>query len=109
MRIASGLFVPAVAGPELLTYLTDAADPVPGQSGPQVGDTVELRLRRGGQDIEAWSASGKRLGRLPPAERAALDGLMPSGAPPLRGRISAVVPRPMSSGRIHIRVTTPGH
>lgn len=102
---------PAAAEAELLTYLTDAAAPVPGQFGPRVGDSVELRMLRGGRDVEAWSSAGIRLGRLPPAEREALGGLLDGGAPPLQGRISAVVPRPLllGSGRIHIRVTTPAN
>ena len=97
---------PAIASPELLTYLTDAAEPAPGQFGPRVGDPIELRVRRGGREIEVWSA-GIRLGRLPPAERAALDGLLPQGESALRGHISALVPRPLriGSGRIHIRVS----
>jgi len=89
---------------ELLTYLTDAAEPKPGQSTPQVGDVIELRAARGGRDVEAWSTSGQRLGRLPPAERDALAEVMADG--PLLGRISALVPRPLlaGAGRIHIRV-----
>ncbi|SDB44008.1 hypothetical protein [Belnapia rosea] len=96
------------ADPELLTYLTDAADVAPGQLAPRVGDPIELRPRRGGRDIEAWSAEGIRLGRLPPAERAALDDLIAATTLPLRGRITALVPRPhqIGAGRIHIRVTT---
>ncbi len=99
---------PAPSSPELLTYLTDAAEPMAGQFGPRVGDPVELRVRGGGVEIDAWSAAGIRLGRLPPAERAALEGLMRSAAGHLRGRISAMVPRPLQlgSGRIHIRVST---
>ena len=97
---------PAIASPELLTYLTDAAEPAPGQFGPRVGDPIELRVRCGEREIEVWSA-GIRLGRLPPAERAALDGLLPQGGSALRGHISALVPRPLriGSGRIHIRVS----
>ncbi len=100
----------AAANPEMLTYLTDAAELAPGQAGPRVGDPVELRPRHGGAEIEAWSAEGTRLGRLPPAERAALDGLLADGGRPLRGRITALVPRPrrMGFGRIHISVTTAG-
>jgi hypothetical protein len=98
------------ADPELLTYLTDAAELDPGQAGPRVGDPVELRPRRGGAEIEAWSSEGRRLGRLPPAERAALDGLLAKGAGSLRGRITALVPRPLrlGFGRIHISVSMPG-
>ncbi len=96
------------ADPEMLTYLTDAAELAPGQAVPRVGDAIELRPRRGGAEIEAWSAEGRRLGRLPPAERAALDGLLAEGSLPLRGRITALVPRPhrMGFGRIHISVIT---
>ncbi|MDN3568349.1 hypothetical protein QWZ14_28555 [Paeniroseomonas aquatica] len=103
--------VSAVADAEMLTYLTDASLPVPGLSEPRVGDSVELRLLRGGREVEAWSTTGIRLGRLPPAEREALDGLLQGGALPLQGRISAVVPRPLllGSGRIHIRVTPPAN
>jgi hypothetical protein len=91
----------------LLTYLTDAAEPAAGQFGPRVGDSVELRVRGGGVEIDAWSATGTRLGRLPPAERAALDELLRRGAGHVRGRISAMVPRPLllGGGRIHIRVS----
>jgi hypothetical protein len=100
---------PVVPDPEMLTYLTDAAEPAPGLPAPRVGDAIELRPRRGGRDVEAWSAAGIRLGRLPPAECAALDGLFAEGNPPLRGRITALVPRPhlLGAGRIHISVTTP--
>jgi len=102
---------PAPVGTEsdMLTYLTDSADPAPGQLAPRVGDAVELRILRGGRDIEAWSATGIRLGRLPPAEREALDDLLQIGTPALRAHISAVVPRPLNhgNGRIHIRVQTP--
>jgi hypothetical protein len=104
---------PAPVGTEsdMLTYLTDSADPAPGQIAPKVGDSVELRFRLGGRDIEAWSATGIRLGRLPPAEREALDDLLQSGTPALRAHISAVVPRPLNlgRGRIHIRVQTPSN
>ncbi len=100
----------SAADPGMLTYLTDAADLAPGQVAPRVGDPIELRPRRGGAEIEAWSAGGQRLGRLPPAERAALDGLLAEGTGPLRGRITALVPRPHRTGaeRIHIHVTTAG-
>jgi hypothetical protein len=96
------------ADPEMLTYLTDAAELAPGQLAPRVGDPIELRSRRGGHEIEAWSAAGIRLGRLPPAERAALEGLLVEDGRPLRGRIIALVPRPhrIGAGRIHISVTT---
>ena len=98
---------PAVGEAELLTYLTDAAMLVPGQAGPRVGDLLELRVRHGGREVEAWSATGVRLGRLPPAEREALDDLLTNDALRLQGRISAVVPRRFGDGRIHIRVQTP--
>ena len=86
-----------------VTYLTDAAEPGPGQPPPRVGDVVELRVLRAGQEIEAWTRFG-RLGRLPPSECAALDGLLPELAEPWR--ITAVVPRPRhtGTGRIHIGV-----
>ena len=91
--------------PDVLTYLTDAAETVPGQRPPSVGDAVELRPLQGGPEIEAWSDAGQRLGRLPPAERATLAGLVEAPLP-LRGRIAALVPRPRQAGtgRIHIRV-----
>ena len=97
------------AEPELLTYLTDSVQPAPGQPAPRVGDVVELRVRRGGLEVEAWSAAGTKLGRLPPSERAALEGLLPRDETPLHGHISAVVPRPLllAGGRIHIRFSTP--
>ncbi|MBL6456844.1 hypothetical protein JMJ55_16015 [Belnapia sp. T6] len=101
----------AIVAPEWVTYLTDAAEPVPGHAGPRVGDPVELRPRRGGLEIEAWSAAGTRLGRLPPAERVAFEEWTLGSALPLRGRIAAVVPRPHQNGagRIHIRVSAPGN
>ena len=96
---------PAIASPEVLTYLTDAAEPAPGQFGPRVGDR---------SNCASGAASGRsRSGRRAfasggfPAERAALDGLLPQGGSALRGHISALVPRPLriGSGRIHIRVS----
>lgn len=91
---------------ELLTYLTGAAEPGPGRP-PRVGDAVHLRPKLGGPEIEAWSDSGGRLGRLPPAERSALAGLIDAAPGELRVSISAMVPRPLLAGmgRIHIRVT----
>jgi hypothetical protein len=91
---------------ELLTYLTGPADPSPGIRPPRVGDTVHLRPLPGSWDIEAWSDSGKRLGRLPPAERNALNDLTGANPIALRSRITALVPRPLLAGssRIHIRV-----
>lgn len=92
--------------PELLTYLTDAAEPGPALRPLRVGDAVELRLRPGGTEIEAWLPRGPRLGRLPPAERQALAPLIGAGPCSLRARIAALVPRPPHAGgaRIHIRV-----
>ena len=90
---------------DLLTYLT--GEPGPDVASPRVGDSVELRVLQGGLAIEAFSASGQRLGRVPPSERDILAEAMPSGRVSLRGRISALVPRPrqQGSGRIHIRVS----
>ena len=91
---------------DLLFHLTDAAEPPPGEVPPRFGDAVELRPGRGGREIEAWSTAGRRLGRLAPAERDAVAGLLAGGDQALRGRIEAIVPRPRAagSGRIHIRV-----
>lgn len=92
---------------ELLTYLTGVAEPKPGGRSPRVGDAVHLRPLVGGPEIEAWSEGGVRLGRLPPAERDALAGLLTATPGALRARIAAMVPRPVLAGmgRIHIRVT----
>lgn len=97
--------MPEAAG--LLTYLTGVAEPEPGGRLPRVGDAVHLRRLPNGRDIEAWSDGGGRLGRLPPAERNALAGLLAVAPGELRGRITALVPRPLlaGAGRIHIRVT----
>ena len=91
---------------ELLTYLTEATEPGPGEALPRAGDVVELRPSPAGTGIEAWSPAGQRLGRLPPAESAALSGLLAKATTPLRGRIAALVPRPRLAGawRIHIHV-----
>jgi hypothetical protein len=96
------------ANPDVLTYLAEATETKAGQRPPSVGDTVEFRLLRGGAEIEAWSDAGLRLGRVPPAERAALAGLLAEAPLPLRGRIAALVPRPRQAGtgRIHIRVAS---
>lgn len=101
--------VPVGFDSDMLTYLTGSAELVPGQVAPRVGDAVELRILQGGRDVEAWSSTGIRLGRLPPAEREALDDLLQNGTPALRAHISALVPRPLDhgNGRIHIRVQTP--
>jgi hypothetical protein len=94
-----------VQGLDLLTYL--AGEPGPDVTCPRVGDTVELRVLSGGRAIEAFSAAGQCLGRLPPAERDAFADLMPEGRLSYPGRISALVPRPrlQGAGRIHIRVS----
>jgi hypothetical protein len=93
--------------PDLLTYLTDAAEIRPGDGALCVGDPVVLRQGTRGGKLEAWSASGRRLGALPPAESAALEDLLNGGTNALRGHIAALIPRPrlMGPGRIHIRVT----
>ena len=92
--------------PGVLTYLTEAQEPPPGESALCVGDPVVLRQgsRRG--KLEAWSATGRKLGSLPPAESAVLFGLLTDGTGRLRGHIAALVPRPRLTGpgRIHIRV-----
>jgi len=89
---------------ELLTYLT--GEPGPEVALPRVGDAVELRLASGGKVLEAFSAAGQKLGRVPPDERDALAELRPYGLVGLRGRITALVPRPLleGAGRIHILV-----
>lgn len=88
---------------DLLFHLIGLADPACG-TALRVGDRVELRPDRGGREVEAWSADGQRLGRLPPEERDAVTGLI-GGA--LSARIAALVPRPLQAGagRIHIRLT----
>ena len=97
---------------DLLTYLTGAADAYPGDGALCVGDPVVLRQGMRGSKLEAWSATGRKLGSLPPAESEALSGLLMDGAGRLRGHIAALVPRPrlmgMGPGRIHIRVTDLG-
>ncbi|MDO9706823.1 hypothetical protein [Paracraurococcus lichenis] len=92
-------------GFDLLTYL--AGEPGPGVERPRVGDPVELRVLQGGLSIEAFSAAGQRLGRLPPTERDALTSMLPEGRTAFHGRIAALVPRPrqLGDGRIHIRVS----
>ena len=97
--------------PDVLTYLTDAADPRPGEGALCVGDPVVLRHDTRGGRLEAWSAAtGRKLGSLPPAESAALSGLLANGADRLRGHIAALIPRPRmtGTGRIHILVTNRG-
>lgn len=93
-------------GTAVLTYLTDAADPRPEDGALCVGDPVVLRQTRKGGKLEAWSATGRRLGALPPAESEALSSMLANGSDRLRGHIAALVPRPRLTGpgRIHIRV-----
>jgi hypothetical protein len=83
---------------ELLTYLTDATEP-----SPCLGDAVVLRSSRGGANLEAFSLAGRLLGRVPPAERAALSEYLAEGNP-LPGRVTALVPRPnhAGTGRVHV-------
>jgi hypothetical protein len=90
---------------DLLTYLI--GDLGPGIETPRIGDQVELRLLPSGFAIEAFSAAGQRLGRVPSADRDALTDLLPIRLAPLQGRIDALVPRPRQdgAGRIHIRVS----
>ena len=97
--------------PGLLTYLTDATDPRPGEGALCVGDPVVLRPGARGSKLEAWSAAtGRKLGSLPPAESEALSGLLAASTDGLHARIAALIPRPRSMGpcRIHIRVTERG-
>lgn len=93
--------------PEVLTYLTDAVDPRPGDGALCVGDPVVVRQGARGGRLEAWSECGRKLGSLPPAESEALSGLLADRAEGLRGRIAALVPRPrlVGPGRIHILLT----
>lgn len=93
--------------PDVLTYLTDAAELRPGDGALCVGDPVVLRQGIRGGKLEAWSATGRRLGALPPAESEALSGLLTADMDGLRGHIAALIPRPrlVGPGRIHIRVT----
>jgi hypothetical protein len=96
---------------DVLTYLTGAAGQSSGEGALCVGDPVVLRQGNGGGKLEAWSATGRKLGALPPAESEALSGLLTGGgAEGLRGHIAALVPRPrlVGPGRIHIRVTDIG-
>jgi hypothetical protein len=84
----------------LVTYLTDTAEPP-----PRVGEPVILRPRRGGAELEAFTPAGRRLGRLPPAECAALGPLLALHED-LPGEVTALVPRPGLNGpaRIHLRL-----
>jgi hypothetical protein len=93
--------------PGVLTYLTEASEPRPGEGALCVGDPVVLRQGVRSGKLEAWSPAGRKLGSLPPAESEALSGLLAEGADRLRGHIAALIPRPrlVGPGRIHIRVT----
>ena len=93
--------------PGVLTYLTEAAEPHPGEGALCVGDPVVLRQGVRSGKLEAWSPTGRKLGSLPPAESEALSGLLADGTDRLRGHIAALIPRPrlVGPGRIHIRVT----
>jgi hypothetical protein len=92
---------------DVLTYLTGAAEPNPGDRPLCVGDPVVLRKGARGAKLEAWSATGRKLGALPPDESEALSGLLTGGSAGLQAHIAALVPRPrlVGPGRIHIRVT----
>jgi hypothetical protein len=92
---------------DVLTYLTGAAEPSSEDGALCVGDPVVLRQGNRGGKLEAWSATGRKLGALPPAESEALSGMLMGGAGRLRGHIAALVPRPqlVGPGRIHILVT----
>ena len=83
---------------EMLTYLTEAAEPP-----PCLGDPLVLRLRQDGGEIEAFAPNGRRLGRVPPAEGAALGQWLAEGRA-MPGRVSALVPRPGRGGvgRVHV-------
>ena len=88
-----------------LTYLTDVGTLQAGVHPPRAGDRVRLRPAAGGAETEAWSECGRRLGRLPPAERNMLASL--GLQQPLTARIAAVVPRPgaaHAAGRVLLRV-----
>lgn len=91
----------------MVTYLTDAVEPQPeARDGLRVGHPVQLRPRPDGRTVEAWSDERGRLGRLPREEGEALAPLLAARPQSLRGRISALVPRPGRPGgsRIHISV-----
>jgi hypothetical protein len=88
----------------VLTYVTGTGDPSLALQQLRAGDPVRLCPAIGGAETEAWLASGRRLGRLPPAERSMLAGL---GLPPsLTARIAAVVPRfgTAEAGRVLLEV-----
>lgn len=94
-----------MAGAELLTYLTAAPALVTSGALPQAGDRLEFRRGRDGHAVEAWSAGGQLLGRLPPGEWNAIAAAL--SGPSAAGRITAIVPRPRApgAGRIHIAVS----
>ena len=75
----------------IVTYLTPLGSR-PAEGSPRVGERVHLRPGNRGAEIEAWSDSGQRLGRLPPAERNMLASL--GLGHPLTARITALLPRP---------------
>ena len=83
---------------ETLTYLTEPAEPP-----PRLGERLVLRLRPGGAEVDAYSDAGRRLGRVPPAEYAAL-GPLPMGGEGMAGRVTSLVPRPgrAGCGRVHV-------
>ena len=90
--------------PAVPTYLTDVDEPPAGARPLRAGDRVHLRARGGTAEAEAWSECGRRLGRLPPAERDMLAGL--GLRLPLAARVAAVVPRPGTphAGRVLLRM-----
>ncbi len=85
---------------EILTYLTNAAEPP-----PRLGEPLLLRMRAGGGQVEAFSPAGRRLGQVPRAECAGLDERLLAGQA-LPGRVTALVPRPGrgGAGRVHVTV-----
>lgn len=94
----------------LVTHLTDAVDPRPEErDGLRVGHPVQLRPVPGSRVVEAWSPCLGRLGRLPPEAGQALAPLLRAGRAPLRGMVSALVPRPgqPNGTRIHVRLAEP--
>jgi hypothetical protein len=89
---------------DLLTYLTDVGNLPAGEHPLRIGERVHLRPIAGSAETEVWSECGRRLGRLPPAERHLLASL--GHHHPLAARIAAMVPRPGlgRSDRILLRV-----
>lgn len=84
----------------LVTHLTDIAEPP-----PALGEAVVLHRDATGTRAEAFTAAGRRLGRVPPADCAALQDLLP-GPSDLAGRVTALVPRPGLPGaaRVHVEL-----